>query len=787
MLMGAHPLLLDTSSSLVDALKSISNALFQVPVTITALVLTFVFALLGWLIAYVFLRPKEVCSMVCSLHFLLVIATMVLGLLGAIGLIDHYYPGSLITGAGVSLLVLTIPLFILVESFNYVVLSNKHARRHRDLRTPRDRQVRRGVVLFTPLALGLILLAVGIIVSSAASVSAVTQVIILLLVLWVLALGTEIIILARAASRRRQMAAMSTGPMLDQEAVAALWVSGFSSYRIGRGRTEAVYWEEFTERVYITEELFLEEEGELDLVEVEETESVSYAAGAAAGAGSAGLALHQGHRTRRHPPRNRFRRRWGGVILLLLIAVVAVAFTVAAGTVAAATTAGIALAFLAPVVFLVIHRARRDTEVRFATETAQKVSTVQYAAVAVQATEERVSAPAAPPSRRTTGSQPAMPLHPARPVPVNPPVAEPLILPKEEPEPPTLPSAETAAAAGAAHENPDVADETIIIPGRAGAAHENPDIAEDTLLIGHQPVSAVSDKISITEFQHHLRGIHYPATREQLIAQARKNNAPPNMLARLEVLEENYTFISVSEVMRGYAYHRYLRGARYPATRDQLIAHARSNNAPSRLIVWLESLEVTIVFASLVEVMRAHTKQLQAKGEESAEGAALFEAAQTTPPPAAPVVPPPVAPAAPPGVEPPATRVTRSIRITQFQHYLHGVEYPATRAELLEQARKNNAPPNMIVRLEELDPNHQFVSARDVMIGYANHRFLSGVSYPATAEQLLEHARASKAKGKLVEWLEGQNKTHTFANLTEVVRAYEAHHVEEEDDEEEEQ
>lgn len=785
--MGAHPLLLlDTSSSLADTLKSIANALFQVPVTITALVLTFVFAILGWLIAYVFLRPKEACSMVCSIHFLLTIATMVLGLLGAIGLIDHYYPGSLITGTGVSLLVLTIPLFILVESFNYVVLSNKHARRHRDLRTPQDRRVRRAVVLLTPLALGAILLVVGIIISAAAvSVSAVTQVIILLLVLWVLALGTEIIILSRAASRRRRLAAMGAGPMLDQEAVAALWVSGFSSYRIGRGRTEAVYWEEFTERVYITEELFLEEEGELDLVEVEETETVgSYAAaGAGAGAGSAGLALHQGHRAQRHPARNRFRRRWGGTILLLLVAIVAVAFTAAVGTVAAATMVGIALAFLAPVIFLVVHRMRRDNEVRFATETAQKVSTVQYAAVATQVTtqvtEERFSAPAAPPaappSRRTTGSQPAMPLHPARPVPVNPPIAEPVILPKEEPEPPTLPSAETAAAAGAAHENPDVADETIVIAGRPGAAHENPDIAEDTLLIGHQPVSEVSDKISITEFQHHLRGIHYPATREQLIAQARKNNAPPNMLARLEVLEENYTFISVSEVMRGYAYHRYLRGVRYPATRDQLIAHARSNNAPPRLIIWLESLEVTIVFASLVEVMRAHTKHLEEKGEESTEGAALLEAAPAATPPAAPVA------------EPPATRVTRSIRITQFQHYLHGVDYPATRADLLEQARKNNAPPNMIVRLEELDPNHQFVNARDVMIGYANHRFLSGVSYPATVEQLLEHARASKAKGKLVEWLEGQSKAHSFANLTEVVRAYAAHHVEEEDDEVEEQ
>jgi hypothetical protein len=582
---------------------------------------------------------------------------------------------------------------------------------------------------------------------------------------------------------------MGTGAALNRDEVAALWVSGFSSYRIGRGETvftattmtveeREAAWGDFTERVYITEELFLEEEGELDLVQVEEAESVSYAA-AGAGAGTAAMALHDGHRSQRRPAQNRFRRRWSGTILLLLVAIVAVAFTAAVGTVAAATMVGIALAFLAPVIFLVVHRIRRDNDVHFATETAQKVSTVQYVAVAAQVTEARFSAsaaaPAAPPSRRTTGTQPAMPLHPARPVPVNPPIAEPVILPKEEPEPPTLPSVETAAEAGAAHENPDVADETIIMAGRAGAAHENPDIAEDTLLIGHQPVSEVSDKISITEFQHYLRGIHYPATRAQLIAQARQNNAPPNMLARLEVLEESYTFISVSEVMRGYAYHRYLRGARYPATRDQLLAHARSNNAPPRLIIWLESLEVTMVFASLVEVMRAHTKHLEAKGEEGTEGAALLETA----PPAAPVAEPPAAP--------PAPRASRSIRITQFQHYLHGVDYPATRADLLEQARKNDAPPNMIVRLEELDPNHQFVNARDVMIGYANHRFLSGVSYPATTEQLLEYARANKVKGKLADWLEGQSGTHAFANLTEVVRAYSAHHVEEEEEDEEEE
>jgi len=327
-----------------------------------------------------------------------------------------------------------------------------------------------------------------------------------------------------------------------------------------------------------------------------------------------------------------------------------------------------------------------------------------------------------------------------------------------------------------------------------GAAHENPDIAEETLLIAHKPVSEVSDKISITEFQHYLRGIHYPATRAQLLERARLNNAPPNMIARLEVLEEDYTFISVSEVMRGYAYHRYLRGVHYPANRDQLLVHARANNAPSRLIIWLETIEVTIVFASLVEVMRYHTKHLEETGEEheatldepapaAPTAAAVAEPEPTPEPePPAPAVPEPEPEPEPPA--PPQPRASRSIRITQFQHYLHGVDYPATREQLLAQARANNAPPNMIVRLEELDPNHEFINSRDVMIGYANHRFLTAVSYPATSDQLLEYAHDNKVKGKLVAWLEGLRQPVTFANLTEVVRSYSTHHEEEDDDEE---
>jgi len=182
------------------------------------------------------------------------------------------------------------------------------------------------------------------------------------------------------------------------------------------------------------------------------------------------------------------------------------------------------------------------------------------------------------------------------------------------------------------------------------------------------------------------------------------------------------------------------------------------------LILWLETLEVTVVFISLTEVMRSYTTYQREKGSAAAE-----------PPTAAATA----APATPAPAEP---RVSRSIRITDFQHYLHGVDYPATRAHLIEQARKNNAPPNMLKRLEELDENHSFINARDAMIGYAYHRYLIGATYPATRDQLLAHARANKAPAKLIIWLEGLSAATTFASLTEVVRSYSTHQKDEVDE-----
>jgi hypothetical protein len=943
-------------------LLSYFQDLFTLPVAITALILAFVLALLGLGISYAFLRPKEVCSWVCSVHFLTVIAALLAGLLGGFGLADVTFKdtgggsGSLITGAGIALVALAIPIWILVKSFDWVVLSNKHARRHRDLRTRQDKRVRNWTVFLVPLLLGAVLIALGVLFSSQ-KLTPTEEVFTLLGILWVLAMGYEILAWLRARGRRRTLKQLGSGPALDREAAAKLWTGGIGSYRIGRGETEVIHWETFTERVVITEELLLEEDREIDLVTVEEQEvraSGLILAGAAGGAGvvngmRTGSNPHiNEHRPQRQSQPGRFRQRWGLIISMAVIALIAIIIASSSGVSFNTTQGeGIVAAFLIPVLFLIFNRFRRDNERKFASEMVDKVATVQPIAVATPARPAfgaasagaaAAPAPQAPAASTASTAQTAPPpaaLRPTRPTPVVPPAPPPVILPKEPEESPTMPSVDTAAAAsaaalaaGQAHVNPDIADDTLIMrpeaiapaPVSAGdtdtaeasqalqdanypatvgqllaharrkkvsrriitwletvetttvfasvvaaadhyrkhrAAAAKAQDEEQTITVvpasaaAAEPVAAddeasqeaaqslgdasypatagqlleharrkkvtrriitwlealeittvfasiavvieryrhhrdevkasdeeqtitiapsapakggqvVSSRISITEFQHYLKGVHYPANRARLLEQASSNGATANMVARLEELDASYEFGSVGEVMRGYVFYHYLSDASYPSTRDQLLAHARAKKASRSLILWLESVTVTTTFTTSTEAMRSFASYHLAEEEIEKEvvettpsAEALAEAEEET-------LPPPSA----------GRRVTTSIKITDFQRYLHGIRYPVTRAQLLERAQANNAPENMIARLSELDETYTFHGVTEVMRGYVFYHYLKNIKYPANRDHLLTEARSRKATRSLLTWLENVYVTMIFTSRTEAMQSY---------------
>jgi Protein of unknown function (DUF2795) len=51
----------------------------------------------------------------------------------------------------------------------------------------------------------------------------------------------------------------------------------------------------------------------------------------------------------------------------------------------------------------------------------------------------------------------------------------------------------------------------------------------------------------------------------------------------------------------------------------------------------------------------------------------------------------------------------------EIQRHLKGVDYPADRSELVDTARSENAPPEVVEALESLPENEEFEGPDDVM------------------------------------------------------------------------
>ena len=124
--------------------------------------------------------------------------------------------------------------------------------------------------------------------------------------------------------------------------------------------------------------------------------------------------------------------------------------------------------------------------------------------------------------------------------------------------------------------------------------------------------------ISAADLQVYLRGIDYPAGRQDLVAHAQKNNAPESVITILGGFSDR-TYRSAAEVSQEFGRETrgerrettveerpetgrarpsaahisaadlqvYLRGIDYPAGRQDLVAHAQKNNAPESVITIL--------------------------------------------------------------------------------------------------------------------------------------------------------------------------------------------------------
>jgi hypothetical protein len=135
----------------------------------------------------------------------------------------------------------------------------------------------------------------------------------------------------------------------------------------------------------------------------------------------------------------------------------------------------------------------------------------------------------------------------------------------------------------------------------------------------------------------------------------------------------------------------YLKGMDYPAGRQDLIAQARKNDAPDGVITILEGFSDR-TFRSAAEVSEEFGSEARTRrptGIEATRPEVREEHIRTGT-----VV-----------EEPSVTRRTgpslAHLSPIDLQSYLKGVDYPAERRDLIDHARKNNAPENVIAALEQ--------------------------------------------------------------------------------------
>ena len=256
------------------------------------------------------------------------------------------------------------------------------------------------------------------------------------------------------------------------------------------------------------------------------------------------------------------------------------------------------------------------------------------------------------------------------------------------------------------------------------------------------PPGPAPGHLSAAGLQTYLKGIDYPAGRQDLITHARKNSAPESVITVLEGFSDR-TYRSAAEVseefgseIRGGRPARmetmveevreeppvtrrtgapslahlsaadlqvYLKGMDYSAGRQDLIAHARKNDAPGNVITALEGFSDR-TYRSAADVSTEfgrETRGEQPVSMETRRESVVEEVHE----------------------EPPVARRTgpslAHLSAADLQVYLKGMDYPAGRQDLITHARKNDAPEVVIVALERFG-DRTYRSAADVSTEFGN-------------------------------------------------------------------
>ena len=262
--------------------------------------------------------------------------------------------------------------------------------------------------------------------------------------------------------------------------------------------------------------------------------------------------------------------------------------------------------------------------------------------------------------------------------------------------------------------------------------------------------------LSAADLQVYLKGIDYPAGRQDLVTHARKNNAPESVLTTLGGFSDR-TYRSAADVSAefgGEARTRqptgtpagevrerraeapslahlsaadlqvYLKGMDYPAGRQDLMTHARKNDAPEIVMTVIEGFSDR-TYRSAADVSTEFGRET--RGERSAAtetrrepeiGVGREETGR--PEIATGEVRRETIVEERPETQARARPLTR-LSAADLQVYLKGMDYPAGKQEVAAQARKNNAPEDVITAIEGFS-DRTYQSAADVSSEFGKTR-----------------------------------------------------------------
>ncbi|WP_292518827.1 DUF2795 domain-containing protein [Methanoculleus sp.] len=265
-------------------------------------------------------------------------------------------------------------------------------------------------------------------------------------------------------------------------------------------------------------------------------------------------------------------------------------------------------------------------------------------------------------------------------------------------------------------------------------------------------------RLSAADLQVYLKGMDYPAGREDLVTHARRNNAPESVTTVLEGFSDR-TYRSAAEVSEEFGresrgerpremepqrypetgagerpearrtvpsrarlsaadLQTYLKGMDYPAGRQDLAAHARRNNAPESVITAIEGFSDR-TYQSAADVSVEFGRESRGEHPGGMETRQYPETGVRETRHEEPVRTETVT------REQPETRrtVPSHVRLSaaDLQTYLKGIDYPAGREDLVAHARRNNAPESVVSVLEQFS-DRTYRSAAEVSEEFGNVR-----------------------------------------------------------------